>query len=85
MVKKEISNILIISAPNSYLIGEPSICCRRAAQRKDGGESFAPCHGLAALSLSVAEVGCEALSFDSRVHPDTMRRSKFVWAFDGSV
>ena len=40
---------------------------------------------LAALSLSVAEVGCEALSFDSRVHPDTMRRSKFVWAVDGSV
>ena len=40
---------------------------------------------LAALSLSVAEGGCEAFSFDSRVHPDTMRRSKFVWAFDGSV
>ena len=45
-------------------------------------ECFAP---LAALSLSVAEVGCEALSFDSRVHPDTMRGSKFVWAFDRSV
>ena len=40
---------------------------------------------LAALSLSAAEVGCEALSFDSRVHPDTMRCSKFVWAFDRSV
>ena len=26
MVKKETSNILIFSAPNSYLIGEPSIC-----------------------------------------------------------
>ena len=39
MVKKETSNILIFSAPDSYLIGEPSICSRRAAQRRKMEES----------------------------------------------
>ena len=39
MVKKETSSILIFSAPDSYLIGEPSICSRRAAQRRKMEES----------------------------------------------
>ena len=37
-----------------------------------------PGFGLAALSLSAAEVGCEALSFDSSVCFDTTHHSQFV-------